>query len=74
MFRSDDRVERLDSTATVLGLFKEWDCSVGETDLFAGDTLALYTDGVTEACDGDGEEYGEQRLLDLPAASPRSAL
>ena len=64
LVRSDDHVERLASTATVLGLFKEWDCSVGETSLFAGDTLALYTDGVTEAVDGDGEEYGEQRLLD----------
>ncbi len=62
--RSDDRVERLDSTATVLGLFKEWDCSVGETYLSAGDILALYTDGVTEAFNGDGEEFGEQRLLD----------
>jgi phosphoserine phosphatase RsbU/P len=64
LLRSDDRVERLDSTATVLGLFKEWDCSVCHADLFAGDTLAIYTDGVTEAFDGDGEEFGEQRLLD----------
>lgn len=64
LVRSDDRVERLDSTGTVLGLFNEWDCSVRETDLFAGDTLALYTDGVTEACDHDGLEYGEQRLVD----------
>lgn len=62
--RSDDRVERLESTATVLGLFKEWECSVAQTELFAGDTLALYTDGVTEAVNGDGEEFGEQRLLD----------
>jgi phosphoserine phosphatase RsbU/P len=64
LIRADDRVERLDSTATVLGLFKEWDCSVCHADLFAGDTLALYTDGVTEAADGDGEEFGEERLLD----------
>jgi phosphoserine phosphatase RsbU/P len=64
LLRSDDRVDRLDSTATVLGLFKEWECSVCETNLFAGDTLALYTDGVTEAFNGDGEEFGEQRLLD----------
>lgn len=64
LVRSDDHVERLASTATVLGLFKEWDCSLGEINLFAGDTLALYTDGVTEAANGDGEEYGEQRLLD----------
>jgi len=64
LLRSDDHLERLDSTATVLGLFKEWECSVCETRLFAGDTLVLYTDGVTEAFDGDGEEFGEHRLLD----------
>jgi phosphoserine phosphatase RsbU/P len=64
VIRSDDSVERLDPTGTVLGLFNDWDCSVRETDLFAGDTLALYTDGVTEACDGDYQEYGEQRLVD----------
>lgn len=63
LIRRDDRVERLESTGTVLGLFKEWDCSVGETHLFAGDTLALYTDGVTEAFDGDYDEFGEHRLL-----------
>ncbi len=64
LLRSGGQVERLDSTATVLGLFKEWDCSVGETYLSAGDILALYTDGVTEAFNGDGEEFGEHRLLD----------
>jgi serine phosphatase RsbU (regulator of sigma subunit) len=64
VIRGDDRIDRLDSTGTVLGLFNDWDCSVRETDLFAGDTLALYTDGVTEACDGDYQEYGEQRLVD----------
>jgi serine phosphatase RsbU (regulator of sigma subunit)/catechol 2,3-dioxygenase-like lactoylglutathione lyase family enzyme len=64
LLRGDDRIDRLDSTATVLGLFKEWDCSVGETTLYAGDTLALYTDGVTEASDGTGEEFGERRLVD----------
>jgi serine phosphatase RsbU (regulator of sigma subunit) len=76
LLRGDDQVERLSSTATVLGLFKEWECSVCETGLFPGDTLALYTDGVTEAFDGQGEEFGEQRLLeclqrhrDLPSQS-----
>ncbi len=64
LLRSAGQVERLDSTATVLGLFKEWDCAVTETYLSAGDVLALYTDGVTEASNVDGEEFGEQRLLD----------
>src|ERR1700757_765812 len=57
-------VERLDSTCTVLGLFKEWHCSIEERQIFPGDLLALYTDGVTEAFNDEGEEFGEQRLIE----------
>jgi serine phosphatase RsbU (regulator of sigma subunit) len=64
LLRSDDTVERLDSTSTVLGLFKEWDCSIDERRLFAGDTFALYTDGITESFNDVEEEYGEQRLVE----------
>ena len=64
LLRSDDSVERLDSTSTVLGLFKEWDCSIGERQLRTGDTLALYTDGITESFNDEEEEYGEQRLTE----------
>ena len=48
----------------MLGLFKEWDCSIGERRLLPGDTLALYTDGITESFNGAGEEFGEQRLIE----------
>ena len=34
----------------------------GELPLRAGDRLALFTDGITEARDGAEEEYGEDRL------------
>jgi serine phosphatase RsbU (regulator of sigma subunit)/catechol 2,3-dioxygenase-like lactoylglutathione lyase family enzyme len=64
LLRSDNTLDRLDSTCTVLGLFKDWDCSIGECGLFAGDTLVLYTDGVTEAFDERGEEFGQERLVD----------
>jgi serine phosphatase RsbU (regulator of sigma subunit) len=64
VLRSDDTVERLDATGTVLGLFEDWDCSMGERRLFAGDTFALYTDGITESCNDAGEEFGEGRLID----------
>jgi serine phosphatase RsbU (regulator of sigma subunit) len=63
LFRSDHSLERLESTGTVLGLFDGWDCSVGERELVPGDTLALYTDGVTEAFNPEGEEFGEARLI-----------
>ncbi len=65
LFRSDCSLpERLESTCTVLGLFKEWDCSIGERQLFPGDTLALYTDGITESFNERGEEFGEQGLIE----------
>jgi serine phosphatase RsbU (regulator of sigma subunit) len=64
LFRSHGRLERLDSTATVLGLFTEWECAIAGTQLFPGDTLVLYTDGVTDSFNDAGEEFGEQRLID----------
>jgi serine phosphatase RsbU (regulator of sigma subunit) len=63
LLRSDNTLERLDSTATVLGLFQEWDCSIGERRLLSGDILAIYTDGVTESFDDAEEEFGERRLI-----------
>jgi serine phosphatase RsbU (regulator of sigma subunit) len=64
LLRSDGTVERLDATATVLGIFKEWDCEIGECQLRTGDTLALYTDGITESYNSDDEQFGEQRLIE----------
>jgi serine phosphatase RsbU (regulator of sigma subunit)/catechol 2,3-dioxygenase-like lactoylglutathione lyase family enzyme len=59
----DGKLERLEPTCTVLGLFREWDCSVGERSLFPGDLVALFTDGVTEARNDGDEEFGEERLI-----------
>jgi len=64
LLRRNDEVERLDSTSPVLGLFKEWKCGVEERELFPGDTLALYTDGLTEAFNVEGEEFGEERVIE----------
>jgi serine phosphatase RsbU (regulator of sigma subunit) len=64
LLRDDHTLERLHSTCSVLGLFNDWDCSIGECRLSPGDTLALYTDGITEAFNEVGEEFGEQRLVE----------
>jgi len=64
LLRRNHTVERLDSTATVLGLFKDWECSIGESVLGTGDTLALYTDGITESFNDEGEEFGVERLIE----------
>jgi serine phosphatase RsbU (regulator of sigma subunit) len=64
LLRYNDSVERLDSTSTVLGLFQKWDCAIGERRLSPGDTLALYTDGLTESFNKEGEEFGEARVIE----------
>ena len=64
LLRSDNSVQLLESTATVLGIFKKWDCEIAECQLHPGDTLALYTDGITETCDAADVEFGEQRLVE----------
>src|SRR5207248_3839222 len=63
LLRRDGTLERLESTCTVLGLFKEWECFIAERKLSSGDTLALYTDGVTESLNEAGEEFGEDRMI-----------
>lgn len=65
VFRGNGVVETLDSTSTVVGLFNNWECSVGENQLFAGDTLVFYTDGITESFNEADEQFGEERLIDF---------
>ena len=56
-------MERLEATATVIGLFETWECVACEIQLNRGDLLAIFSDGVTEAMLGD-QEFGESRFLD----------
>jgi sigma-B regulation protein RsbU (phosphoserine phosphatase) len=63
LLRGDDGLERLGATCTVVGLFEKWDCTMEERELAPGDAVLLYTDGVTEALNGEGEEFGEEGLL-----------
>jgi serine phosphatase RsbU (regulator of sigma subunit) len=65
LLRADGVLERLESTCTVLGLFSDWTCTIAECGLFGGDVLVLYTDGVTESFNGKGEEFGEERLIEV---------
>src|SRR5207253_7574334 len=50
---------------TVLGLFLQWESPIEEEVLYPGDLLVICTDGVTEAPNPPGEEYGEVRLAEL---------
>lgn len=63
LMRANGNTERLTATATVLGLFEEWDCEVAEYELASGDVLVIYTDGISEAGPNEGEEFGDDRLI-----------
>lgn len=62
LLRRGDTVRRLGATAPVLGLIDPWHSVVETCVLAPGDVLVLYSDGVTEATDAAGEEYGHERL------------
>jgi sigma-B regulation protein RsbU (phosphoserine phosphatase) len=63
LLRAGGEMERLESTATMLGAFEKWQCEEAACELHPGDTLLLYSDGVTEAGAESGEEYGDDRLM-----------
>jgi serine phosphatase RsbU (regulator of sigma subunit)/catechol 2,3-dioxygenase-like lactoylglutathione lyase family enzyme len=63
VLRRDDSIDRLHATATVLGIFKKWDCELREQTIHPGDTLVLYTDGITESFNESRDEFGEARLI-----------
>ena len=65
LLRADGSVEGLAATSTVIGLFPEWECETRRVVLAPGDTLALYTDGVTESFNEADEEFGECRLIEV---------
>ena len=64
LLRPNGSIDCLDSTCTAVGLFKDFNCAAAEKSLSPGDTLALYTDGVTEAFNESGEEFGQDRLVE----------
>ena len=67
LVRADGSVERLTTGGIVVGAFPSVDFDEGRTVLGAGDMLVLFSDGVTEAQNSTGEEYGEARLASFAA-------
>ena len=65
LVRADGIVEQLDSVGLPLGLLPFADYSLGENELNEGDVLVIYSDGVSESTNPQGEEYGVERLKEL---------
>ena len=72
--RAAGAIERLEGDATVLGIFRDWTCTEAVVDLSPGDTLVMFSDGVTEAGIEAGQEFGEERLITMIRAGRPSAL
>jgi phosphoserine phosphatase RsbU/P len=65
LLRRDGAHLRLREGGGVLGVFPNQKFDLGSVQLEAGDRVILFTDGVTEANNPEGEEFGEARLLSL---------
>jgi FixJ family two-component response regulator len=65
LVRGDGSVVRLEEGGSVLGPFPDWRFAQGEVELSAGDRVLLFTDGITEVRDSQGEEFTEERLISL---------
>ncbi len=58
-------IEQRPASALPLGMFEESSCAEDVVDLAPGDLFVAYSDGLTEARDAAGEEFGEGRLRSL---------
>ena len=62
-------IEELSVGGTVVGMFPEMTYEEGTVELYPGDVLLAFTDGVPEAHNPDNEEFGEARLQELLRAT-----
>jgi sigma-B regulation protein RsbU (phosphoserine phosphatase) len=65
VLHQDGSCDRLEVGGGVLGVFQIQTFMMGTQELARGDRVVLFTDGVTEARNADGEEFGEGRLVRL---------
>jgi sigma-B regulation protein RsbU (phosphoserine phosphatase) len=63
VFRKDGSVKRLTTGGVVLGFLKDREYRQESIYLKSGDYLFLFTDGVTEVRNSEGEEFGEEGLI-----------
>ncbi len=63
-------VRSIDATGLPLGMFCSEEFKIDEVRLGRGDLLVLFTDGISEAQDSSGSEFGVHRLIDLAKTQP----
>ena len=73
LLRRDEPPSRLEAAGLVLSFVEEAEYQEDAVEMRPGDTVLIYSDGVTEAFDEDDVEFGEERLLDLVGSHPPSS-
>jgi serine phosphatase RsbU (regulator of sigma subunit) len=73
LIRASGDIERLKAVGTALGILPGLSYREESRKFGPGDLLAIYSDGVTEAENPSGEEFGEQRLAELLASNRGAA-
>jgi serine phosphatase RsbU (regulator of sigma subunit)/pSer/pThr/pTyr-binding forkhead associated (FHA) protein len=73
MGRADGRVEQLESGGFPLGILPSAEYEVGTVNLYSGDTLVIYSDGVNEANNLAGDEFGMERLTQVISKNIKSS-
>lgn len=71
LVRADGSIVRLETGGTVLGAFDDSPFSEATIDIASDDRLVLFTDGITEAGQTDGRQFGDEALFDVLRA-PRA--
>ena len=69
LYRRSGSVERLEAGGLPLGIRPGTDYEAGRVALGSGDLLLMFTDGLVEAENDRGEDYGEARMLQILAKS-----
>ncbi len=65
LIRESGEVERLESGGSPVGLLPLAKYTQMSVELRPGDLVCLYSDGITECEDARGDEFGEERLVEL---------
>jgi phosphoserine phosphatase RsbU/P len=65
LLRADGGAEVLPGKGLLVGILEDAGYATGQVILRPGDRLLLYTDGVTEAMNADGDQFGRDRLLNV---------
>jgi sigma-B regulation protein RsbU (phosphoserine phosphatase) len=71
VIRPDGERIFLERGGTVLGILENVEFEEAQITLSPGDRIVLYTDGISEATNREGEQFGDRRLCDIVGRMPR---